>query len=477
MLSVSATTAFSQEFPHYVANFESALIDADVEETAETKPALDSMEAIAETLRDAESRLESTEKHLEELLDDKEKAEKKKKADAAKEKKWFEKYTIRGYAQFRINDVLDETDGLAPAQHVGDSSVGENQTFLIRRARVIISGDVNDHVAIYLQPDFASTPNGSVDSIQFTQIRDWYGDIFLDTDREFRFRVGQSKIPYGWENLQSSSNRLPLDRNDAFNSAAKNERDLGAFFYWTPTYAQDLFKYVVDEGLKGSGNYGVFGMGVYNGQGGSLREQNDTMHFITRLAVPYRSADGQISEFGIQGYTGMYTVLGSAISPLGVGPADRPLGTLEEGDVDGIVDKRLGATYVYYPQPLGFQAEWTVGRGPGLSEDQTFVTDRALYGGYLMSMYRHQTPCHGDYIPFVRWAYFKGGYKSERNAPFSEIDELEAGLEWQINKYVELVGMYTLTDRTNTRALSRADTLSYQQFDGELARFQLQVNY
>lgn len=165
--------------------------------------------------------------------------------------------------------MLDESDGLAPAQHLGDSSVGENQSVIIRRARVIISGDVNDHVSIYLQPDFASTPNSSVDAFQFTQIRDWYSDIYLDKDRVFRFRVGQSKIPYGWENLQSSQNRLPLDRNDAFNSAAKNERDLGAFFYWTPEYAQDLFKFVVDEGLKGSGNYGVFGMGLYNGQGGS----------------------------------------------------------------------------------------------------------------------------------------------------------------------------------------------------------------
>ncbi len=177
---------------------------------------------------------------------------------------------------------------------------------------------------------------------------------------------------------------MPLDRNDAFNSGARNERDLGAFYYWTPEYAQDLFKYVIDEGLKGSGNYGVFGLGFYNGQGGSLREQNDDVHFISRLAVPYKFANGQIAEVGIQGYTGMYTVLSSAISPLGVGPAVRPAGTLEQGNEDGIVDKRLGVTYVYYPQPLGFQSEWTVGRGPSLNDAQTEVTDRPLYGGYAV---------------------------------------------------------------------------------------------
>lgn len=394
-----------------------------------------------------------------------------------KPKKWFEKYSVRGYAQFRINSILDEADGSAPAMHNGDSSVGVNQTFIVRRARLIFQGDMSERVSFYLQPDFASTPNGSVDSIQFTQIRDWYADIHLDKTKIHRFRVGQSKVPYGWENMQSSSNRLPLDRNDAFNSAVKNERDLGVFYYWTPEFAQETFKYIQDEGLKGSGNYGVFGVGAYAGQGGSFREQNDSLHVVTRLTLPITFHNGQILELGAQGYTGMYTVLSSAISPLGIGPAVRPLGTLETGEVGGIIDKRVGGTLVYYPQPFGFQAEWNVGRGPGLNDTQTAVVDRPLYGGYVQSMYRVKTDCYGEIWPFIRWNYYKGGYKSERNAPFVEIDELEVGVEWQIGKYVELVGMYTLTDRTNTRAISTANTLSYEQFEGQLARFQLQVNY
>jgi hypothetical protein len=459
---------------------------------SDAKPSEESMDKLLENLRNAESRLddlekdtlkisetsEETEERLEKLLDEKEKEKKKKEAES-KEKKWFEKYTIRGYGQFRFNEVLNEEEGpgFAEASHAGDSSVGDNNTFLIRRARVIISGDPNDYLSIYLQPDFASTPNGSVDQIEFTQLRDWYSDIYFDKSREYRIRVGQSKVPYGWENLQSSSNRLPLDRNDALNSATRNERDLGAFFYWTPEYAQDLFKRTVDEGLKGSGNYGVFGMGVHAGQGGSLREQNDGLHVVSRLAVPYEWESGQITEFGVQAYTGMYSVLSSAISPLGVGPAVRPLGTVEQGNERGIVDKRIAASYIYYPQPLGFQSEWTVGRGPSLNEAQTEVTDRALYGGYVMTMYREQTESVGDLLPFVRWNLYQGGYKSARNAPFAEINELEAGLEWQFTKYVELVSMYTITDRTNLNAQSAANALSYGQFDGDLLRFQLQVTY
>lgn len=452
-------------------------------------------EELVESLTKAESRLAELESEKKELVSSQEKtaervegilkdldkdAKAKEKADkekAKKEKKWFENYTIRGYAQFRMNGVMDSEDGSAPAQLVGDSSVGENQSFLIRRARLILSGDVSDHVSVYLQPDFASTPNGSVDSILFAQIRDWYGDLHIDTTKIHRLRVGQSKIPYGWENMQSSSNRLPLDRSDSLNSATRNERDLGVFYYWTPEYAQDLYKWVLDEGLKGSGNYGVFGMGLYNGQGGSLREVNDDVHFVSRLNVPWKLSNGQVMEAGIQGYTGMYSVYGSRISPLGVGPTVLPNGTIDAGNTRGIIDKRIATTLVYYPQPIGFQCEWTVGRGPGLNDAQTAVIDRALYGGYVMSMYRHQTKCYGDFFPFIRWNYLKGGYKSERNAPFVEIDELETGLEWQIGKHVELVGMYVLTDRTNTRAISNSDSLSYQQFSGELARFQLQVNY
>jgi hypothetical protein len=37
--------------------------------------------------------------------------------------------------------------------------------------------------------------------------------------------------------------------------------------------------------------------------------------------------------------------------------------------------------------------------------------------------------------------------------------------------------MYTITDRTNTTAIGTANTLSYQQFEGQLLRFQCQLNY
>ena len=50
------------------------------------------------------------------------------------------------------------------------------------------------------------------------------------------------------------------------NTAAPNERDIGFFLYYTPTETRKLFRSLIDKGLKGSGDYGVLGIGVYNGQ-------------------------------------------------------------------------------------------------------------------------------------------------------------------------------------------------------------------
>jgi Phosphate-selective porin O and P len=182
-------------------------------------------------------------------------------------------------------------------------------------------------------------------------------------------------------------------------------------------------------------------------------------------------------EVGVQAYTGFYTVYSSQIRANGAGPLIRPAGTLETGNRRGIIDERIAGTFVWYPQPFGFQTEWNVGRGPGLNDAQNAVIERPLTGGYAMVMYKHDTCNHGILIPFVRWQYFEGGYRSERNAPYVHVDEWEAGLEWQINPSIEIVTMYTLTDRTNTTAFTDAGVRSYNQFEGQLLRVQLQWNY
>ena len=390
------------------------------------------------------------------------------------EKKWYEKLSIRGYTQFRFTRTLDQDPLGAEPNLFGDRSVNGNaENFSIRRARLILSGDVSEHLFIYIQPDFASTPQGSTTSTFFAQLRDLYADVHLDKEKEHRFRVGLSKVPYGWENLQSSQNRIPLDRTDAMNTAvAPNERDLGVIYYWTPEEQQKLFKTLVDSGLKGSGNYGIFGIGVYDGQGGSVPEANLNLHTVARFTWPTQLPNGQIVEGSIQGYTGEYTVTGAAIRPLGVGTARVPRGT---GTGTSILDERVAATFVWFPQPLGFQAEWQTGRGPGLNDAQTEVIDRALHGGYLMTMYRHDTECYGIFTPYCRYQQYSGGYRNVANAPFGHQRQVDLGVEWQIRKEMELVLEYNIANVPNFTASTT--TRSYRDFEGSIVRLQFQVNY
>jgi hypothetical protein len=154
-----------------------------------------------------------------------------------------------------------------------------------------------------------------------------------------------------------------------------------------------------------------------------------------------------------------------------------PAGTRQTGNNDGHLDQRVGATFVYYPQPIGFQAEWTIGRGPALNAAQTLVEERALYGGYAMVLAKIDTSHSGLFYPFCRWQYFRGGYKSAQNSPYSYVDEVELGMEWQISPAMELTSTYLITDRTNVAASTTRGVVPYGQFDGQVLRFQFQWNY
>jgi hypothetical protein len=245
------------------------------------------------------------------------------------------------------------------------------------------------------------------------------------------------------------------------NSAVRNERDLGIFYYWTPLQAQDAFRYALQQNLKGSGNYGVFGIGVYNGQGGSLQEQNDNLHAVCRLTWPFLFDNGQIFEASVQAYTGKFTVFGAEINPLG-GPVTLvPANTRDEGGRAGIRDERIGWSAIWYPQPIGIQVEWNIGRGPALDPTQTFVEERALYGGYAMLIGKVETSTCGVCFPYYRWSLFKGGYKNEPNAPFTHVNEHELGLEWQPWPYLELTTAYTFTHRTNVRPVDDEGVVPY----------------
>lgn len=366
-------------------------------------------------------------------------------------KPWFEKLSVRGYSQFRYNRLLETNEDLNCAQC--DRSIGRNGGFFLRRGRIILSGQVHPRLAIYIQPDYASDAAGTQ---HYFQLRDAYFDLSLDTARVHRLRFGQSKVPFGFENMQSSSNRLPLDRNDGLNSAVANERDFGVFYYWTPTVAQKRFDHLLNSGLKGSGNYGVFGLGLYNGQTANRPEANNSSHVVARLTYPWELPGGQFVETSVQAYRGQIVV--PSVSA-GVTRAPEYL------------DARQAVTLVWYAQPLGVVAEYNWGHGPEYDAATNSIVGRPLSGGFVQAMYRWQHD--GQVIqPFVRMHEYHGGKKVEQDARRYEVHETEVGVEWLPFSAFELTVMYTTSDR-----LFEDFATEGNRQKGSFLRLQAQFNY
>ncbi len=382
-------------------------------------------------------------------------------------KNWFDKISIRGYVQARYSYL----PGDKSIRSEYDNTIRDNTGFAFRRVRLVISGDVTDWLSFYFQPEFAGSVPGTTGdgSNNFAQLRDAYADIFLPVPflfldkKELRIRAGQSKVPFGFENLQSSQQRLAFDRSDGINSAANGERDLGFFLYYTPNETRKLFRKLIDSGLKGSGDYGVLGVGVYNGQTINVSERNDNKHIVLHATYPMELPYGQIIQFGVDAYRGTFNVG----TPSGTGLPGTPT-LVNNGN---ILDERVGVHFVLYPQPFGLQAEWNWGHGPQLNATRTAIEGGSIQGGYVQGMYRWNVNDWTTLIPYVRYQEYSGGKKHRTNAPFNVVREWEVGLEWQFTQSLEFTIAYARSRRTDTQ------TAPYAIREGDIVRTQLQYNF
>ena len=387
-------------------------------------------------------------------------------APPPKSKPWYEKLRLRGYTQMRLNEIVSG-DATAPAgvsrlRTIGDSGVRADNNFSFRRIRLILQGDLNDYVSLYFQPDFAAAvSNQSVGERRegTVSLRDMYADVFPTGDKSLRIRLGQSKVPFGWENLQSSSNRLALDRTDGINSALPGERDIGIVAYYTPDRVQAIWDRLEDDGQKLFGNYGAFGLGVFNGQGLNRTETNNSTMQVAMATWPFAldgiGLDGQVFE------------LGGAIMRNRVSPEVR------SGGVSPVAfkDNRVGLHAILYPQPFGLQGEWNWGTGPEFDPATGQIEERPLRGGYVQAMMKIDESPIGRIYPFARWQYYRGGFKAAVNAPRLETEELELGLEVLVNSALELTATYGWASR------KEADERRFGRAEGQLLRLQAQWNY
>ncbi|SFA81560.1 porin [Algoriphagus aquimarinus] len=362
---------------------------------------------------------------------------------------WFEKIHLGGYMQVR-NNGLFQTNSNLECEQCDEAWGGEQNSLSLRRLRFKIYGQIHPRVFFYFQPDFSKSVTGAHN---VGKVKDAFVDLGLDRNNEFRLRVGQSKVPFGYENLQSSSQRLPLDRDDALNSGLKDERDLGVFFYWASKQKRSLMKELKKDGMKHSGNFGVFALGIYNGQTANHPDKNGKFHVVTRFSLPIEVGN-QVIEPGIQAYTGKYVLQETS-----------PELNAQEGKE--YTDRRAAASFVLYPKPFGIQAEYMIGQGPEFNTETQKIEVQNLQGGYVTFSY-----IIGEFIPFTRLQYYDGGKKHELDARSYTVKEQELGLEWQPNKAFELVAMYTFSNR-------RYEDFQFQDNHqaGSLLRIQAQLNF
>ena len=266
-------------------------------------------------------------------------------------------------------------------------------------------------------------------------------------------------MPYGFENMQSSRDRLPLDRTEALDTAVPGERDLGVFFMWAPTAKTRALQKDRGRGPEGIGDYGIVAIGVYNGQGLNRPEANDFLHTVARVTWPIE-AGSQIVEPGVQGYIGEYKVT-----------ADQ-----RSADVKGTTgfaydEARVAGSLVLYPKPFGVQAEYNFGHGPEYSAATDSIETMDLSGGYVTLSYRLKVGEHVIF-PFARGQVYDGARKTDLDARAYEITDYEFGVEWQPIKYFELTVEYYIGDHEYSNTLIEDDHQT-----GNLLRVQAQVSF
>jgi Phosphate-selective porin O and P len=345
-------------------------------------------------------------------------------------KKWYDILSFKGYGIFRYNRLLETNPKLKCEQC--DKSIGENGGLAIRSARLEVSGNVHPRVFVLLEADFTASPSAT--AINYAQLKKAYVDIALDSKKEFRVVIGQSIVPFGYDNMLSTTKNIAFDRSDAINSAAPGEAEVSTMFYWTPEKVRGIYSDL--SNLRGLGNnYGVFGFGVYNGQSFNKPEIGNSLHVVGRVSYPIALGEGQFIEPSVQAYTGKYTVASVTSGVKGINK------TFEYDD------QRVAGSVILYPKPFGLIAEYIVGTGPQYDPLTNTIEQKPLKGGYVTASYKTHVNDQ-VLVPYARYQFYEGGKKHELDARSYKVSDVEIGMEWLPYKNIEFTAAYMISDRT-----------------------------
>ncbi len=242
---------------------------------------------------------------------------------------------VGGYTQGDARFYFD--DGAAPVSN----------TFLVRRAYLIVQGDLGRFVSFYASPDFGDGK---------ASLEDGYAD--LKFSGAARLRVGKMKSPFGLEHLQSSTSLLFIER--FLPTSLSPNRDVGVVL------TGELASAVVS-----------YSAGVLNGapDGASLDRDaaGDGKEAVGRLFVrPFQKRKGQLDlGIGLAATAGRHDgTLASYKSPGQQAIFSYATGVTAEGERWRLAPQG----YAYY-RTVGLMAEWTRSVHD-LRKDQATLTAR-----------------------------------------------------------------------------------------------------
>lgn len=379
--------------------------------------------------------------------------------------RWYERIRISGYTQFRIAAGMTDSKFSIP---LGDkAATSQAREFYFRRIRLVFQGQISERLAFFLQGAFEGDTEKQ--DMFNKEIIDAYADYYLTKDKVHRLRFGQHRVPNSFDTYRSSTNRQELDRHESIQSGAPGERDLGIAYYWSPKIAQERFAQLAAY-HNGPGDYGVFGIMVYNGQGRNKSELNGDKHIGVRLAYPFELPNGRLLETGVMAFRGVYSVSGAGSPTSTTSTALCRQGLNRQGGCD-TTDERITAYLWTPPQPWGLLAEGTIGKNAKRNETTNIIEEKPLIGGYVQGYYTWRYSDVGMLTPYVRYGEYYGGMKSLTGAPDGQLRSWNFGLVWEPDTHWRFVTELMLKDGLNeTLVRNRAQ----DSFDGSLLRFQAQ---
>ena len=149
--------------------------------------------------------------------------------------------------------------GVVHQQYYNEAGDNGESSFISKRARLSLKGNINEYASIKFQGEFAGTP----------KLLD--GALVLSPDNHWSLCFGQYKPPFGTDFLTSASATPFVNRSISYKTGT--DRDVGA----SVTYKNKIND---DFGVK-------ITAGLFNGSGINVTDVNDYKNFVTRIELAW----------------------------------------------------------------------------------------------------------------------------------------------------------------------------------------------